>query len=128
MRFVHAPHVLVNLVVDGIPLQELENTDEQDDSEPVTTSVTRYVESTPGKSFTVSITLEPGFALKDTVVCHVIINGQWAAGQTCDKANVGFATVLYGGKSGDGLGNYIFKQFVFAELSTGQQSLIRSCA
>jgi hypothetical protein len=66
----------VEILCDGVPLQEHVNDDEEDSR----TTVTRYIEAESGKNFEIHITLTRPFPTH-MVIYHIYLDGKWRSGR-----------------------------------------------
>ncbi|KAF2677306.1 hypothetical protein K458DRAFT_163912 [Lentithecium fluviatile CBS 122367] len=113
------PGLQVDVVVNGAPLQEYD--DDEDEDSPDTT--TKYVEATSGANFEIRYSFGTGFSAKHAVVTRVHVDGQYGEGHVIKLDEIfRFPRFLSGRREdlGDG---YFQRKFRFAQLSTDDSGL-----
>ncbi|KAG9550740.1 hypothetical protein KCU71_g14050, partial [Aureobasidium melanogenum] len=116
------PHVVVDIVVDGHPLPEY--LDEDDDDSVSPTSIIKYVESVSGSHFGIRVNLN-GMDRKhlkrgNSVVAEYYLDGQWVAGNVYRSPVRDHVLSIIPGACRKENGIWIEQKFLFTNLVTSE--------
>jgi len=111
------PGLKVEILVDGSPLQEYDD----DDEEIVPTVVTKYIEAKSGVNFTIRYTILPQFHIKHALVVQSYLDGNSMENHVCseDVLRKCTSSTMTGVREAIA-GKYYERKFCFSQLNTGQ--------
>jgi hypothetical protein len=109
------PHVSAQIHVNGTPVTEYDN----DDNEDTGNAITKYVESTTGANFSIQYHIKPAFQPKHDVVVRANVDGKYCDSHVHRAVSLvefgGFTGMFTGIREITGAGHFLRKS-VFSEV------------
>lgn len=111
------PGLKVEILVDGVPLQEYDDEDE----EIVPTVVTKYIEAKSGVNFTIRYTVLPQFHIKHALKVQSYLDGKPMENRVRSEDSIRkYMSGTMTGVREAIAGKYYERKFCFSQLNTGQ--------
>jgi hypothetical protein len=111
------PGLKVEILVDGVPLQEYDYENE----EIMPSVVTKYIEAKSGDNFTIRYTVLPQFHIKHALVVQSYLDGKSMAKRVFSEERIRkYANRTVTGVREAIAGKYYERKFCFSQLNTGQ--------
>jgi hypothetical protein len=111
------PGLKVEILVDGVPLQEYDYENE----EIMPSVVTKYIEAKSGDNFTIRYTVLPQFHIKHALVVQSYLDGKSMVKRVFSEERIRkYASRTVTGVREAIAGKYYERKFCFSQLNTGQ--------
>lgn len=117
----YIPGLKVEIIVNGVPLEEFVDSDEE--NPPNTT--TKYVEASSGVPFEVQYSFSPTFNAKHDIALRVFLDGKYSDGHVIYTSEVSHLAPTRIGSARELVGgSYSKRRFRFSQLDIGKTMII----